>query len=210
LGTYVDEGTEITLTAKSLITGKYDINLKGDEFKFNNETKTEILVDEILEDKILIKLNVNCSLILTISPKTYRVNVNENVYETLQAVFDNIPDTSVGEQDQVNNLNSTGQRYNETAILEFVRNAEDRKLSAIYITGNDSTEMIAIEFDGDRFVAYKIVGDISDPESKDVVSLTDFGFSLEMVGEDKGKLTYTTQNDINIRFDYKMYKIIRV
>lgn len=209
IGKYVDEGTQLTLIVKSLITGKYDIKLEGGEFKFNDVVETEILVDEILVDELVVDMNKNCSLTLTVSPKLYEVNVSENVYTTLTAVFNNAPDTSVAVGDQVNNLSANGQNFNNSAVIEFVRKTSDRQLSAIFITGNDSDDEIVIEFNGDRFVTYKLIHEEDGSITKTVVELSGYGFKLDIVSETSGKLTYITQNDINIRFDYKMFKVIR-
>ena len=138
-------------------------------------------------------------LTLIISPKTFNVEVEEYVYNTLEEVLDNKPNkVDLG---QVNNMNTQGQRYNEIATVEFVRKAADRHLSKIELINNDNSDKIVIVIKGDDYRVYK-----NSVDDANLVSLADYGYSIEM--GDRVKLTYITQNNISFRLEYKDLKVI--
>ena len=198
-GTYVDDGTEIVLSAETILTGKYDITV--DETP--NTIQTEKF-DIINKGDVKFTLTEDYVCKITISPKQYSVNVQENLYTTLSAVRDNTPDTSVTEENYVNAIQASGQKYNEQATLQFVRKTEDRELSTLFISKNDNEDNLVIEFVNNVYSAYKI----TEQGEKENVNLLSYGFNI-MVSENFVKLTYVTYNDIDVRFDYKLYKVIQ-
>ncbi|MBO5955023.1 MAG: hypothetical protein J6Q13_03560, partial [Clostridia bacterium] len=202
LGSYCDEGTNITVAVETLVEGKYTIT-------FNSTYDVLNLNDEI------ISLDENKQLTLEIAPKTYNVVIEENVYTTLAEVATSSPKVETSQVNGVDNSQKQ-QTYNNLTILEFrrfiedVESVDDRELSEVYITGNDFEDLILIEFNGDEFEVYKVVGDVKNPTKKELVDLSSYGFAIELTGYGTVRLTYTTFNNINVRFDYKLYKTIRV
>ncbi|MBR4998582.1 MAG: hypothetical protein IKY10_01760, partial [Clostridia bacterium] len=198
-GTYVDEGTEIVLMAETVITGKYDITITE-----TPETVATEKFDIIQRGDVEFVLTEDYVCELTISPKQYAVNVQENLYTTLSAVRDNNPDTAVTNENQVNAMQASGQKYNEQATIQFVRKTEDRELSSLFISKNDNEDNLVIEFVNNAYYAYKIL----EGGDKESVNLISYGFNI-VVNGNYVTLTYVTYNDIDIRFDYKLYKIIQ-
>ena len=197
-GTYYDEGTTITFKVEPSVVGKYNISVVSDSY---DET-----FDVVNFGDIIIALNKNHVYSITVTPKEYNIDVEEYVYETLDQI-QTINPSEVLPENMVNNMSSSGQSYNETAVLEFTRNiAGNRVLYSVVISNNDMKkqsgfETIEIVFDGENYVAY------ADGEVVDLVSL---GYAIELTESEKVKLTYKTYNNISIRLDYKDYKVIEI
>lgn len=190
INSYVDEGTKVTFSIESLVEGKYDISFDG------------VTYNVIKMNDIVLTLDQNRSYILRVSPKIYNVVVTEGLYSTLTEVVNNNPGNVV--ENQVNNAETSGQGYNQTATIDFVRYTDDRELSTIHISDNDSEDKIMIVFNGANYKVYKSVdgGDFEE------ISLNSSDYIIEVTAYEKVKLTYTTLNNISIKFDYKLYKII--
>lgn len=192
---YCDEGTELTFSVTSKDIGKYDIVYSLDE---------ENVKDEIVFGDYVILLNEDKNLTVTISPKEYQVVVLENVYESIGQVDE---DTPVEEDDPVNGIAEGDkiQSYNdETEILFNRAVAGDRELSTIIISGNDMDYEIKVIFTGSDYVAYRVTLG----EEDQIVNIESCGYKIELIGNDKIKLSYTTFNAITIRLDYRVYKDI--
>ena len=198
-GQYVDTGTVIALMVETEVTGKYNINVKETPDKIEKED-----FDIINKGDVLFTLDQNYICEITVSPKLYQINVEENLYTHLLAVRENAPDTSVEKAEQVNALQSSGQHYNANALITFVRKTEDRELSTVFISNNDNEDNLMIVFSEKAYTVYKIVED----GENEVVNLKDYGFTLTLT-ETNVNLTYVTYSNVDIRFDYKLYKVIQ-
>ena len=193
LGTYCDEETQISFSVTPLVVGKFDINVV--------ETTNDQNFDQIKVGDIVTTFNRDYSYSITISPKQYSVKVEEFVYETISELLTSNPN-EVLTDDHVNNMSATGQKYNETATLEFVRNiAGDRCLYSICISDNDMGDEIVIKFDGVDYMS--TVNGLE-------ISLADCGYTIEVLENNKIKLTYITLNNISLRLEYKDYKVINI
>ncbi len=192
-GTYCDSGTEITLAAETIIEGKYNITFNSnvyDRLGFGNE---------------IITLDENVSKTLKIEPKVYSVNVSETVYNTLEQFQGKNPEEVEEENDWVNGIldASKQQKYNIKATIEIQRIANDRELHAIHVSGNDGEDIVVI-LSANSLNAYINYGTGAQEE----ISLSDYGMSIQFTQPEKIQFTYTPLNHMNLRLDYKLYKII--
>ena len=163
--------------------GKYIINIDGKNY------------DVIKDDDMIITLNENLAYVLTVKPKTFVINVKENVYTTLTGVENNVPDSEVFGDDQVNAIQATGQQYNQDAVVEFVRNADDRQLAEIIITNESGDVLMNVKLIDENYIV-----EIFD---------TEHGFDIKLTNYGTVKLTYTTIGNLNLRLDYKEFVIIQ-
>lgn len=191
LGTYCDVNTELQLEVNTLIEGKYNI------------IYNDVVYDVINGEAGKIILNKDCDYTIVVEPKTYSVNINEYLYTTLKEVQNSRP-SIVDAQHQVNASTTIGQKYNESAILEFVRITNDQELSTIFIDNNDNSYTIRVDFNGTTFEAYLL----EDGKDAVAIDLASYGYSLEFTSYNTVKVNYTTYNNIAFRFDYKLYKLI--
>jgi len=189
LGDYCDAGTQITFSVIPLNVGKYNVEFDGNIYNSINSGEKVITLDK------------DYTYVIKITPKTFVVSLDEYVYNDLYQVIEGNPE--LVESGHVNNMQHQGQNYKDNAEIEFVRNASDRQLSAIYISGNDNVDQYIIVFDGENFVVY-----LNDIEEDNIVYLTEYAITLTAYGTIK--LTYTTNNDISLRLEYKDYKFINV
>lgn len=192
-GIYCDEGTELNVVAETIQEGKYTINFNSEDF---DKLDATLVLDQ------------DYNLTIKISPKIYGVVVDEYVYKTLDQVVNSNPEV---EDEHVNGIteSSKQQIYNRTATIEFNRVvANDRQLSSIRLSGNDIAETIIIDLNGETIgKPYIIVVNDDGVEEKQEVKLSDYGFVLS-ANNGKVSLTYKTSNELNIRLDYKQYKVI--
>ena len=187
LGTYCDNGTELSITISTKVLGKYNINFNGVDYDIVEGEVGELVLDR----------HHNYEVVVT--PKTYNVEIEEYLYEMLSQVIAKDPMVLDGSE-HVNAAVVNGVRYNEQAVVEFARVVvDDRELGALFIEHNDSEYVIEIEFNGTEFVAY--VDGVS-------VDLSDYGYAIEFTNYGTAKLSYTTYNNISLRMDYKAYKFI--
>ena len=202
---YVDANTQITISVQTREPSKYNIDLTMTKPENRENIGSNVVEwkdkEAINEGDVVITLNQDYEYTLVVEPNQYQVIVEENLFNSLDEVFNNNPQ-EVSAADQVNEITSKGQKYNEEAEISFIKQTEDRELSAIYISNNGNSEIIIIEFNSDNYIAYKIVED-----GKQTIRLSDYGYAIEL-SEDRVIMKYVTYNNIEIRFDYKSYKLI--
>ena len=155
-------------------------------------------------------MDSNKSLTVIISPKQFNVEVDENVYKTLQEIENSTPTEELAQVNGITDINKQ-QTYNTTAVININRVVEDRELCAILIENNDldtvvsGVKSILIEFNNTSFVSY-VVDELG---NKTATQLTDLPYFVQIEGDDV-VLSYQTLDDIKLTIDYKLYKIIKV
>ena len=200
LGTYCDEGTEITIQASTLVEGKYTIT-------FNGETYDKLVFGGASDESAVISLDENKNMELKIEPNVYEFTVEEKLYSTLEQVEGKTPGDDGVNKNEFTDVERS-QRYNEMATIEFARTAGDRELYAIELTGNDDSDVIRIIIDDKGCVAYVDLDTDGEYSDTEIINLEDKGLRLDVTEYGTVKLTYTPYNVLNISLEYKLYKII--
>ncbi len=186
-GTYKIKNTVIELTVETLVTGKYNINFNDVDY------------DIIGRGAVLITLDQNCDYTLTVEPKAYNIQEEYYLYTTLDAVDKNIPDLTI---EDVNSIENGGYVYNSIAKLLVNRKPSEGELYAMIISGNDYENDLVIIFNNNMCKAYKVVED-----EKIEIDLQDYDIEIKFA-DAVIEFAYLINNHINIRFEYKQYKLI--
>lgn len=204
--TYYDENSELTFAVKTIINGKYHIIVQTQGgYQFGSGFEKADNYDEITFGNISIRLTENHSNTIVIEPYSYTAQIiSESVYETLKDIDENKP--TVVTSQGVNNLQSAGLRYGSTtAYLTFVRATSDRELKRVYISGNDMDVELCVEFNQATFKVFKkdATGKFTEP-----VDLKIYDLTIENLSTPHIKMSFTSKNDIQLKFEYVLYKSI--
>ena len=198
-GTYVDEGSEISLEITTLVEGKYKIVLNG---------QTANKMDSVNETYTL---NVNKTVVVDIIKTQYGISVEESVYDTIESLDQGIP-SPVEVPNHVNGLNtSVVSNYGDATVLHIKRVLPgDRRLHAVKISGNDLDGYFKLSFNADGVESVWYNDGISNEEIS-VEDLESYGIKVSTITNgsvEYVKIEYIVSNVIELHCVYATFKSI--
>ena len=191
-GTYKVKNTVVELTAEALVANKYVINFNGVDYE----------TGFIGRGNALITLDQNHECTLTVQPKIYGINEEYFLYTTLDAVDENIPDSTM---EDVNSIQTSGHVYNTISKLAIQRMPEVGELYSMIISSEDYENDLIIIFNEAVYTAYEIVE--GEKQEITVQALKDCGIEIKLTNTSI-EFAYVIKGDLNIKFEYKQYKLI--
>ncbi len=192
---YYEEGREINIVISSEREGKYTIIASGAIERIGERIEEKIILDE---DKIIE---------VRVEAKTYTVEVEEYVYTSISEQEKGEPEY---ENNPVSEVETSGQRYNETGEIRFNKRSanEDREISVIEIS-EEGIGKIRIEIrEGEYSISSEDELDIENQDNGYRITLKGKSYTITEEG-DRIKLSYTTEDKISLRLEYTTLKEIR-
>ena len=195
---YFEEGSEILVTISTIVEGKYTITTSGDL------NKTADRIEE------LIVLDSDKTIQVSVTAKTYNVQMEEYVYTSIDELENENPSV---ENDPVSDTALSGQNYSELGEISFNKESTsgDRVITKVILTETGKDSLIIDVYNG----IYTISSSNLDAELE--ITEIDTGYSILLNGkvytiQDLGsrlQISYMTEDNVNIRLEYTAIKEIR-
>ena len=195
---YFEEGSEILVTISTIVEGKYTITTSGD---------LNMTADRIEE---LIVLDSDKTIQVSVTAKTYNVQMEEYVYTSIDELENENPSV---ENDPVSDTALSGQNYSELGEISFNKESTsgDRVITRVILTETGKDSLIIDVYNG----IYTISSSNLDAELE--ITEIDTGYSILLNGkvytiQDLGsrlQISYMTEDNVNIRLEYTAVKEIR-
>ena len=187
---YYEEGTEIRITIRSVVEGKYEIILSGDIAMTGERIEESIILDS---DKVIE---------VRVEAKRYNVVVEEYIYRDLSEQESGTPSR---EENPINGIEMGGQGYGENATLRFSKGNTDRELTKIVLTETGIGKIELTIRDGVYEVSGE--GEIEGTENGYIIRIGEKEYTL-IDNEDTIELRYETEDNITLRLEYTSLKEI--